>query len=270
MISRLKTLAVISTLVSIASASQTCAEGKIALHDGGGNCDGGSVDASGTPSCNGDSCVADDFANAAAPCCATPQTCAAGKSALHDGEGDCDGGSVDASGTPSCNADLCVADDFANAAAPCCTAAAACSTISSDSSFCGSGKVYDSTKDHTACAGSTCSSTDVATCCKNAPQTCAAGKTALGDDGSCDGGSVAVADASAQCPANPCVADDFADASASCCTAAAACSTISSDSSFCGSGKVYDSTKDHTACAGSTCSSSTDVVNCWTTFTINY
>ena len=46
--------------------AQTCAEGKMAL---GTTCGGGSVDASGSPSCAGVACTEDDFADASSVCC---------------------------------------------------------------------------------------------------------------------------------------------------------------------------------------------------------
>jgi len=139
----------------------------------------------------------------------------------------------------------------------------------SDSSFCGAGKSLDPLKSTSKCTGKICSlsnADDVLTCCMdNAGAACSDKENGAKQAGFCGLGFTFDLAKSSNCKGEKCVSGDPVDLLA-CCKANAgeACSKVGGQSNFCGSGKVFDSTKSARLCASTKCSvsSSEDVEIC--------
>ena len=147
----------------------------------------------------------------------------------------------------------------------CCGTKATCLSIKTQANWCGSGKVYKGA-DSTACASTTCTATDVSTCCVAQCSTIAPPSpptetfcNVVPPNGV---GAVtkvyASSQASATCAAAACSSATSGDIAA-CCRPKAKCSTIrstaqsESPSPFCGSGKIYNVAADDENCALDTC-----------------
>ena len=156
--------------------------------------------------------------------------------------------------------------------ARCCATPVKCSTVASTSGFCGSGKVFNVAAATTNCAVAPCqgdttsTKADVSTCCAS-PVKCSTIATTANFCGT--GKVFNVAAANTNCAVAPCQGDTTSTKAdvGTCCATPVKCSTVESTSSFCGTGKVYNSAAANTDCAvapcqGDTTSTKADVARC--------
>ena len=241
----------VATIVQVKNVvPQTCANGKIALST---TCQGSSADASGTPSCAGNPCTGNEFADENTVCCTLPQTCAHAKA---NSGMSCGGGSVDAVGSPSCQGAACTTAEFANLDGVCCRAPAcvgytfAAGIEAGTSSPCTSGTALaagtacnvkcgadyvDQGELTITCAGSASEGdlTDVS------PAACVALQKCSDDQSSSSCISPAVIESVANCAGAACETIDFGDETTACCALPQTCAHAKATSGMsCDGGSV--------------------------------